>query len=329
MRPCRWFASGLAVLLILSSVASHADDDVLIEVASGISLLPGQLQADRSPDGNSVILQGRSGIVVIDTGRGGDHTSRLIDRAAQSGLPLAGVINTHWHLDHIGGNAMFRKRWPELHIYAHPSLDTALNGFHAEYRTQLESYLPTLTVGSLEQERYQAEMNLLKLDRQLAETDPVLKSMTLTLGGRQLELHIGEHSVTEGDLWIVDPATRTLIAGDLVTLPVPMFDSACPEGWQATLAKLSASDFMQLVPGHGNPMNPAAFATYRRAFDNLLNCSASTADKQDCVDGWFADAKSLVRSSDEAYGRTLLSYYIDQFIKPDASGRKRWCTNPG
>ncbi|MEZ5461892.1 MBL fold metallo-hydrolase [Dokdonella sp.] len=321
-----WF-SLMSGLLILAATAGPANSDQSsVDVASGIQLLPGQLQADRSPDGNSLILRGEEGLVVIDTGRGNEHTRQLIDLVSESGLPLVGVINTHWHLDHIGGNARFKQRWPGLHIYAHPSLDTALGGFHADYRKQLDAYLPTLAEGSPEQQRYQAEMDLLKQDRKLAETDPLRKSTTLTLGGRILEVHVSEHSVTEGDLWIFDPQTRTLIAGDLVTLPVPMFDSACPEGWKRTLDKIAATRFRQLVPGHGAPMGPENFSTYREAFNRLLECSASNTDKQTCINQWFAQMKPMIAQADEAYGRTLLGYYIDQFIRPDAPGRKRWCS---
>ena len=153
--------------------------------------------------------------------------------------------------------------------------------------------------------------------------------MGLGLGGRILEVHVSAHSVTEGDLWVFDPSTRTVIAGDLVTLPVPLFDSACPEGWKRALGELSEVRFERLVPGHGAPMKPAAFATYRKAFDRLLECAAGAADSKTCIDGWFADAKPLVAKSDETYGRTLLAYYMDGFIKPDAAGRKRWCGKAG
>ena len=315
----------LLPMLLAASCATVEAADVTVEVAEGITLLPGQLQANRSPDGNSLIIRGNDGAVVVDTGRGNAHTQELIDLVAGLGVPLVGVVNSHWHLDHIGGNAQFRARWPGLHVYAHPSLDNALDGFHADYRKQLESYVPTLEAGSTERKRYQAELDLLKLDRQLAETDPVRESTTLDLGGRILEVHVSAHSVTEGDLWMFDPSTRTLVAGDLVTLPVPMFDSACPEGWKRALGELSEVRFKRLVPGHGAPMTPAAFATYRKAFDRLLECSAASADSKTCIDGWFADAKPLVSKADESYGRTLLAYYIDGFIKPDAAGRKRWC----
>ncbi|MES1195447.1 MAG: MBL fold metallo-hydrolase, partial [Steroidobacter sp.] len=315
----------IAVLVLMQFAGKVLADPAPREITRDVYLLPGQLQSDRSPDGNSEILHGSTGLIVIDTGRNDEHTQQLINAIIAMKLPVAGVINTHWHLDHIGGNAHFKQQWPSVHIYAHPSLDTALNGFHRNYREQLEAYVPTLPQGSEEKKRYQAELELLKLDRALAETDPVTQTATLQLGGRKIGIHVSPHAVTEGDLWIFDTASKTLIAGDLVTLPVPLFDSACAEGWQRALDKLSSTKFRILIPGHGEPMKRAQFEQYRHAFARLLSCAQQADNKRQCIDNWFADARSLVNQEDEKYGRALLSYYFDQFIQPDAPGRKQWC----
>ena len=42
------------------------------EIAPGVVLIEGQLSQNRSPEGNSVLLRGSDGWVVIDTGRGGE-----------------------------------------------------------------------------------------------------------------------------------------------------------------------------------------------------------------------------------------------------------------
>jgi len=168
-------------------------------------------------------------------------------------------------------------------------------------------------------------MTLLKLDRALAATDTVTGTTTKQLGGRTIDMHVSQHSVTEGDLWIFDPSTATLIAGDLVTLPVPLFDSACAEGWQHALDTLSTARFKRLIPGHGAPMGPEQFETYRTAFRNLLSCARQPDNKNRCIDQWFEDAHTLNGDIDEGYGRALLTYYFDQFIKPDAPQRARWC----
>jgi len=42
------------------------------EIAPGVVLIEGQLSQNRSPEGNSVLLRGSDGWVVIDTCRGGE-----------------------------------------------------------------------------------------------------------------------------------------------------------------------------------------------------------------------------------------------------------------
>ena len=122
--------------------------------------------------------------------------------------------------------------------------------------------------------------------------------------------------MTAGDIWVFDPRTRVLIAGDLVTLPAPFFDTANPATWQTALAGLARRHFSQLIPGHGAVMDRAAFDIYRTAFDNLLACSSESAREPDaCVAGWLLDAASLIPETDRAYARALVSYYMDALMK--------------
>jgi glyoxylase-like metal-dependent hydrolase (beta-lactamase superfamily II) len=290
------------------------------EIAPGIVLIAGQLASDRSPDGNSVLLRGTDGWIVVDTGRGGEHTDELLRFLAESGAPLRAVLNTHWHLDHIGGNADFRREWPDARILAHPALDAALAGFHAANRAELEKVLPTITSPPLKA-RLETELALLKLDRELAAEEPITASGPKTLAGRALDLHVETSAVSDGDIWIFDGESKTLLAGDLVTLPVPLFDTACPEGWQRALSRVAEVEFETLVPGHGEPLSRESFAAYWRGFDALLACAGSAAENAACIDGWFRD----VKAEDSAYARELLDYYLKQFLRPDAPGRKRWC----
>jgi len=48
---------------------------------------------------------------------------------------------------------------------------------------------------------------------------------------------------------------------------------------------------------------------------------ASGAENTACIDGWFRE----VKAADSPYARDLLDYYLKQFLRPDAPGRKRWC----
>jgi glyoxylase-like metal-dependent hydrolase (beta-lactamase superfamily II) len=293
---------------------------VSTELAPGVFLISGQLSRDRSPDGNSILLRGSEGWVLIDTGRGGAHTDEVLDFLADSQTPLRVVLNTHWHLDHIGGNAAIRQKWPQAVIRAHPALDSALAGFHTQSRAELEKLLPTIEDPSLKA-RLETELALLRLDRALAADEKITTSGTLTVAGHPLDLHVETRAVSDGDVWVFDPESKILIAGDLVTLPVPLFDTACPEGWQEALSRIAEVEFETLVPGHGSPLSRESFEGYRRAFDALLACAGRETETSACADDWFRS----IAAEDSPYARELLLYYGKQFLRPDAPGRKRWC----
>ena len=91
----------------------------------------------------------------------------------------------------------------------------------------------------------------------------IAETSTRTIAGRKFTVGFESHAVTAGDVWLFDPATHVLASGDLVTLPAPLFDTACAEHWRGALDRLAAVDFKILVPGHGAPMHRADFATYR------------------------------------------------------------------
>ena len=95
-------------------------------VAEGVDLVPGRFVQGAQPDGNSVVLRGPAGLIVIDTGRHAEHTRSILDCASRTGVPVAAVINTHWHLDHIGGNPRVREAFPEVRIWASGALAQAL-----------------------------------------------------------------------------------------------------------------------------------------------------------------------------------------------------------
>ena len=118
---------------------------------------------------------------------------------------------------------------------------------------------------------------------------------------------------------MLDRGTGTLLAGDLVTLPAPLFDTACPRRWAAQLDALAALPFRRLVPGHGPVLSRAQFLAWRRGFDRVLACAASDAGNPACIDGWLRDAGALVASGQRPLARSLLRYYLERKLQPTAT----------
>lgn len=315
-------------ILLLAGCATTAPGPSALPgeaVADGVTLVRGAFVAGAQPDGNTVLLRGATGLVVVDSGRHGAHAARIVDAAHGSGLPVAAIVNTHWHLDHVAGNAALRKAFPAAEVHASNAIDDALSGFLADYRKQLHELLARPGATPEDSATWQAEIARIDAGAQLRPTHPVAASQDRSLAGRRVHAGLEDNAVSGGDVWLYDRSTRTLVAGDLVTLPVPLFDTACSAGWQQALARLDAVGFSRLVPGHGAPMDHVQFRVYRRAFDRLLACAASDAPAQACKAGWLRDAATLVPQQDAALGGSLLDYYIPQVLRAPPERRARYC----
>jgi glyoxylase-like metal-dependent hydrolase (beta-lactamase superfamily II) len=320
-------AAGPGPFAAAASAAGTTPEAALAELAPGVPLLRGVFVPNAQPDGNSVVLDGAGGLVVVDTGRHAAHTQRLLDHAAAAKQPIVAVVNTHWHLDHVGGNALVRRAHADAKVYASDAIAGALaeGGFLANYRVQLAGMIADSGRSEAAKGPQRAELALLDAAPALRPDVVVAESGRRTLAGRELDVHLEQRAVTGGDLWLVDRSSAILVAGDLVTLPAPFFDTACPRRWSEALGRVAAAEWRTLVPGHGPPMHRAAFARYRAAFDALLTCTASERPGTECVDGWLRDASDLVTKGDEGLARELVAYYVGNHLR-DAKKTERLCS---
>ena len=295
------------------------------ELAPGVDLIPGKFVAGTQPDGNTVVFTTTDGLVVFDTGRHPEHTQQIVDFANAAKKPVVAIVNSHWHLDHVGGNVMLRAKYPGVRVYASGAIEDAMHGFLANYRAQLEDAIKQAGDDTAKQAPWRAELALIDAGPKLSPDERIGESSTGTIAGHKFNVGFESHAVTAGDVWLFDPATRVLASGDLVTLPAPLFDTACAEHWKSALGRLAAIDFKVLVPGHGAPMGHADLATYRRAFDRLLECAADKSPKEACIDGWMKDAAPLIPVGDAKLARSLLDYYVDGSLRGDPAQNAKLC----
>ena len=283
------------------------------------TFIAGAVPADRQPDGNTVVFEDAAGLLVVDTGRHLEHQEKILAHARERGKPIVAIVNTHWHLDHTGGNAELRAAHQGARIYATTAVAGALEGFLARSLERARANLADPKVPEAQKAEIRLNAAAIEDRRNLLPDVPVTGRRILPFGGRGLELRLAERAVSEGDVWLVDPATETVIAGDLVVVPVPFFESACPEGWRRALDDIAAVRFRTLIPGHGEPMTRADFEAWRTGYSNLLACAASPADKKACAEGWARDAsRFLTAEPDRKYALAGAEYYVEQFLRDEA-----------
>ena len=321
-RKIKSLTATLSAVIVLAACNAKPEPSVPgpsigTELAEGITLIAGGFEPGRQPDGNTVVFLGSRGLVVMDTGRHPEHTQKILDHAAQTRQPILAVVNSHWHLDHISGNARLRAAYPQLKVYASSAIEGAMSGFLAQSRQSSLEFLAR-DGDPAQQAEVRADLATIDSGWALYPDISVTTAGTRTLAGRQLQVGLEHYAVTEGDVWLYDSPTGVLAAGDLVTLPAPFFDTACPARWQLALSRLELVNFVTLVPGHGAPMSRDDFVIYRRAFDSLLACAASPASNGDCVEGWQRDAAAfLATDRDRQLARGLVDYYLTAILRGD------------
>lgn len=265
------------------------------ELASGVHLLPDAFPPGRGPDGATVIFDAPDGLVVVDTGRHAWRTDQILAFASERNRPIAAILNTHWHLDHASGNRRLKAVFPNAPVYTTRAVDGAITGFLGR---NLEGVRERLRAGSVtnpvQAEEMQIFVDTMDHADSLRADRAVERSGVMVIAGRALDLRVTDGAVTEADLWLFDPASGVAVLGDLVTLPAPFFETACPERWRAALDDVWATPFTLAVPGHGAPMTRDQFATYRAAYNVFINCAASARPANECAPGWERDVAPLI-----------------------------------
>ena len=281
-------------------------------------LIPGAVPLDKGPDGNSVIFDAPRGLVVIDTGRHPEHARAILAYARQRNRPIAAVVNSHWHLDHTTGNWDVRRAYPRVAIYASNALEGALATYLKQGRAQADQALADPKTPPRQRDQILRGRAVIDRPERIRPNRVIRQSAPMAIGGRMFDVHLSRFAASEGDVWLYDRRSRTLVAGDLVVDIVPFFDTACAAGWARALAEIERVPFVTLVPGHGQPMGRTGFRRWKRAFDNLLDCSRSPAAKSACIAGWRRDAAPFIDAGHRDYVGQALDYYIDRRLRaPD------------
>jgi glyoxylase-like metal-dependent hydrolase (beta-lactamase superfamily II) len=291
-------------------------------------MVPGGILPDRQPDGNSVIFDGPSGLIVVDTGRHLWHRQAILSLARSQETNIVAVVNTHWHLDHVSGNPDLRRAYPGLRVYASDAIDGALTGFFPASAKDSAQYLDDPQVPEATREDIRADLRTIQDESALKPDEVIATSGKATLGGRNFTINLVRDAVTAGDVWLYDDATRVAVLGDLVTLPAPFLDTACPDGWNLALDEVAAAPFEVAVPGHGVPMTRAQFLLYKSAFGAFVDCTSSDRPDDECASRWADTVQPLLAGGapEHERARRIAGYYTGMLRANH--GRSRYCESP-
>ncbi len=312
------------VILAFTAMIAAASPADLAALPKDVIVVPGSSLAGRQPDGNSILLDTPKGLILVDTGRHTAHQDAILSAAKLRGKPIIAIINTHWHLDHSGGNAEIRSAFPGVPLYASNAINGALIGFLRDSRAEAEDYLRSGKASAELAEDIRLDMSAVDDPASLRPSIAVAADATRTIGGRSVEVNLAPFAATEGDVWLFDRKTRVLVAGDLVVAAAPYLDTACPEGWRKALDRIATRKFRILIPGHGAPMTRNQFLDWQKAFNALLDCAAGPAANADCIAGWKRDAAAFIPGGAKNVDG-LLAYYLETRLRAPPTERNRYC----
>jgi glyoxylase-like metal-dependent hydrolase (beta-lactamase superfamily II) len=326
----RTVVAGLATAALGITVAAQAAPPPVAapepqEVAPGVWMIPGGVLPNRQPDGNSVVFAAPEGLVVVDTGRHAWHREAILSLARRQKQDVVAIVNTHWHLDHVSGNPDLRAAYPGLRVYSSNAIDGALTGFLRASAKDSAAYLDDPKIPEEMRDDIRADLLTIEKGSALKPDVVIPASGPMTIGGLALRVSLVPDAVTAGDVWLYEPTSRVAALGDLVTLPAPFLDTACPQGWKAALDAVAGSPFELAIPGHGAPMTRAQLLLYQAAFEAFVGCSSSTRPEDECASRW-ADAIQPLLSGDPSErqrAKGMAAYYVG--LLRANGGRSKYC----
>ena len=208
------------------------------EIAPGVHVHQGVHEMMSPANGGHIAnvgwVVGEDAVAVVDSG-GSARQGRGLKEAirAVTDLPIAYVIATHVHPDHLFGHAAFLDDHPTF--VGHRKLPAALEQRGAFYLDNLMENLGDLADGT-----------------EVVMPDLLVEDvMEIDLGGRKLTLQAHPTAHTDNDLSVLDQASGILFAGDLLFMErCPVIDGSLL-GWVEVTASLAELGAKTVVPGHG------------------------------------------------------------------------------
>src|ERR1051326_1785063 len=250
MKSTRLFLFIALVLSCATEVFAQSPDFAIKKVGENVYAAIGVDGGKAGSDAGFVV--GDKGVLVVDTFTTVEAARALLAEIRKvTNQPVRCVVNTHYHLDHTGGNAVFAETGAT--IIAHQNL-------RGWVRTEnLKFFGPT---PKPEQKA--------RVEALVPPDETYDQAMDVYLGSRRVHLrYLPGH--TGGDTVVFVPDANVVFGGDLIWQKhLPNLIDATTSAWVETLDHmLAAHPNATFVPGHGDVATPADVKDFRNYLSTL------------------------------------------------------------
>ena len=285
--PARAPAQGAGMGGAAATRPDPARDVEVVQVADGVHVFIHPDATESWPQGNTVVIEGDRGLVVVDSAYLPSTARADIGRIRKlTSKPVRYLLNTHWHYDHNLGNSVYLEAFPQAEIIAHEATRRIMNARVAGYparvlapdsqaQKDLKGMRETLASAKSPAGEPLSEEGRVRLERDVAAREaemaefktfeyqaPTLtfdQDLTLYMGGREVQIRHLYRGNTPGDAFVYLPGEKILITGDLLVSPIPFAFNSYPSEWIRTLQALAALDARVIVSGHGAIQRDGAY----------------------------------------------------------------------
>jgi len=256
---------------------------------------------------NAGFVVGDDGVAVIDTFQSADAAKALLAAIRQrTDLPIRFVVDTHYHLDHVAGNGVFRSAGAAIvaqrNVRAWERPEN-LKWWGDNVPPDKKAWVESLVLPDLVYDR----------------------GVDLYLGSRPLEVRVFPGH-TGGDSIVVVPDAGVVFTGDLFwNTTLPNTTDADTAAWVTTDEELTASHpDATFVPGHGEVGKAGDVSAFRGYLEALRADVAAARQKGLTGDALVSAVRSELAPRFDRWA--FYSHFIDQNITQAAAelaGTKR------
>ena len=206
------------------------------------------------------------GVVVVDTGFTRFRAEELRSEIRKiTDYPIALVINTHDHSDHVFGNSVIADIGTPImsHETCNKNVSQYGIGRMESYRSDIETVRTALEGLDI-----------------LPSSETYESDFSFDLGEKRFEIiHPDRGAHTFGDTMVFLPNDGVLFTGDVMWEKYhPNLEDANIQGWMTSLEEISQLELRHVLPGHGTPTTKESvmeFHDYLLRFDQWMRSSFS------------------------------------------------------